>query len=370
MKPAKNVMIFSNVIDTYVYRNLISSFGKNSDLTCIFIGGETKPLFEFTNSINVKCFLFNSVRLSNVHITLGKLIWRMFKIHPTTILTFGQTASLIGLAAGFFSTSGRRIYLRCHTSLHVVEKYPRGIFYDRLCNFLAHKIVVPNKTTYNYLIWNEGVKSKKLEVIEFGIDLEDFARPGSLRIENMRSNLEIDDTQFVIGIASRYSKFKGLEFSIKAISDFLKEHPDCIFVLAGDISNIPQELNEILNEIKSDQVRLVRRVFDMPAFYKCLTAFVHTPIDSSVESFGLVYAEAFAAGTPSIITLSGVANEIAKNRQNCLVVDYQNDAQIKVALEFLYVNQDIRSQLAISASKAVEDLSIQEMVSKYKVLVS
>ena len=63
MKPAKNVMIFSNVIDTYVYRSLISSFGKNSDLTCIFIGGETKPLFEFTNSINVKCFLFNAVRL-------------------------------------------------------------------------------------------------------------------------------------------------------------------------------------------------------------------------------------------------------------------------------------------------------------------
>jgi glycosyltransferase involved in cell wall biosynthesis len=66
----------------------------------------------------------------------------------------------------------------------------------------------------------------------------------------------------------------------------------------------------------------------MPAMYSLFNVFVHVPINKYHEAFGQVYIEVMASKIPSIVTISGVANDFVENKKNALVVDYKSSGQI------------------------------------------
>ena len=103
----------------------------------------------------------------------------------------------------------------------------------------------------------------------------------------------------------------------------------------------------------------------MPAFYNSIDAFVHTPVDSTVESFGLVYVEAMASGLPCIFTLSGVAKDFARNGSNCLIVEYKSVLAIYEALKSLYCNINLSKSLSKESPIAVSNFSMTKMCKKY-----
>ncbi len=370
MLKKKVTFIFSNVIDSPIYRALIDEFSdQNYKLLCIFLGEESQPLFEYTKKKGVTSRQHKRVSKSNSILRLI-LVARNFLIEkPKVVVTFGQTASLIGLLATFFTTRATRMYLRMHTSMNHVERYSRGIVYDKICNRLADIIIVPNRNTLFYVEENENVRRNKIQVIEFGFNLEDFKEPSISSIEAFRNELELTPDQFIIGIVSRYSLVKGLHYSLPAVSKFLSRHPEGILVLVGIGEYQPQELQDLLKEIDPNQLRLIPRAQDMPALYKSLSVFIHTPIDETVESFGLVYVEALAAGTPSIVTLSGIAKEICNDGENCLVVDYCNIQEIENSLESLFKDSDKRFKLAQNSCLSVAHLTMTKMIGKYHTLI-
>ena len=140
-------------------------------------------------------------------------------------------------------------------------------------------------------------------------------------------------------------------------------------VIAGFVEEAPQELHELLADIAKSQLRLIPRIADMPAFYGNLNAFIHTPIDETVESFGLVYVEAFAAGVPSIITLSGIAKEVAIDGVNSMVVKYKDSAGIQKALETLASNKNLSEAISLNAKKSVSAFGMEKMCAQYVSLI-
>lgn len=293
----------------------------------------------------------------------------MLRERPKVVVTFGQTASVIGLTASFLVSRATRIYLRMHTSMNHVENFSMGIIYDKACNLFATKIVVPNRNTKKILEDRENVNPRKIQEIAFGFDLEDFNTTSIKRIETIRNEYQLMPNQFVIGIVSRYSPVKGLQYSIPAVSKFLSKHREGVLILAGIGENPPTELLDLLKEVDPLQLRLVPRVQDMPAFYKTLSVFVHTPIDETVESFGLVYVESFAAKIATVVTLSGIAKDICRNGENCLVIDFYTIKEIEDSLERLFIDKNLRIKIAESARHSVSHLTMTKMRQKYRELV-
>jgi glycosyltransferase involved in cell wall biosynthesis len=361
---------FSNVIDSAIYRSILCEFATEEyDLRCVFIGKESLPLFKYSQTLSIKSqHIVDASKFDIVKLTVFHILKLAFS-KPKVVFCFGQTASIVGLTASFLSCKAKRYYLRCHTSMNKVERFPRGILYDKLCNLLAQFIIVPNKNTKNYLIEKENVGVKKLIEIKFGFHLAEFEWCDKQRIQFFQDSNNIPEGAFVIGIASRFTLIKGFQYSVPALTHFLRENPHAILVIAGYGEEIPGEMHELLSGISQSQIRLISRVNDMPAFYKSLSAFIHTPIDETVESFGLVYIEAFAAGTPSIITLSGIAKDVAMNKVNSLVVDFKDSVGILDALNILASNKDLSDAISLSARSTVSAFGMEKMCAEYVSLI-
>lgn len=370
MKRQKVILFFSNVIDTPIYRGIIEEFSTlDFDIVCIFFGLESQPLFDFTRSGAIPSKRYADVTKTRVFPTFISIIGELIKFRPNFVFTFGQTASLIGLSGSLISGRAKRIYLRMHTSMHRIENSFKGKIYDKACNFLANLIIVPNNNTRRYLQSSEKIAPRKIRQIEFGFNLEEFNATPSSRIDAFRQEFQLETSQFIIGIVSRYSPVKGLQYSLPAVSKFLENHTEGVLILVGIGENPPQGLLDLVKDINPRQLRLIPRVYDMPAFYRNLSVFVHTPIDEVVESFGLVYVEALAAETPSIVTLSGIAKDICVNGSNCLVVSFRNGEEIENSLEKLYIDKELRLEISHTAKTSVSHLSMYKMREKYRELV-
>jgi glycosyltransferase involved in cell wall biosynthesis len=66
-----------------------------------------------------------------------------------------------------------------------------------------------------------------------------------------------------------------------------------------------------------------------------------------------VYCEAFAAGVPSVITLSGVAPEFAKHGENCWVVPFRDSQAIFAGLQTLLGAPELMAKIRRRAPEAV-----------------
>lgn len=370
IKKRKMYFFFSNVIDTPIYRSLITEFTADPfDLHCIFVGPETSLLYDFSHSLSIPSkHIQNATKVRFPFLILSYMA-QLFWARPKIVFCFGQTASILGLLSALISRNTKRFYLRCHTSMNKVEDFPRGVYYDKLSNFLAQQIVVPNINTRAYLEKEENVDPQKLVTINFGFDLTDFDAPGDDRINQFLSANKIPTESFVIGIASRFTHMKGLQYSLPAIGLFIEKNPQSILIMTGFGEDVSEELTALVEEIPNGQIRMIPRTTDMPAFYKSLSAFVHTPIDETVESYGLVYVEAFAAGVPSIFTISGIAKDIAIDGFNCITVNYTKSDEIEIALNTYYTNTDLVSLVSANAKKSVVSYSLENMCEQYRSLI-
>jgi glycosyltransferase involved in cell wall biosynthesis len=231
-------------------------------------------------------------------------------------------------------------------------------------------IVVPNKNTKNYLVDQENVDADKLVEINFGFHLREYELSGSPRVHIFREQYDIPENSFVIGIASRFTHFKGLQYSLPALTNFLDKNPQGILVMAVTGEEVPPELDRLIKNISRIQLRMAPRGCDMPAFYNSLNVFIHTPIDETVESFGLVYVESFAAEVATIVTLSGIAKDICVDGENCLVVDFCNTIEIENSLDKLFIDKNLRSKLAEKARQSVSHLTMTKMRHEYRQLLA
>jgi glycosyltransferase involved in cell wall biosynthesis len=362
----KVIVFFSEVIDSPIYKSLILRLSKeNIQIQYVFIGSEAEPLFEYALSLNQDSRIFHGSTKQDLGSHYLHVVKLTSRFRPKIILAFGQTATLLSFASSPVVPNTCRIYFRGHTSMNKVEKFWRGRIYDYFSNRLANLVVVSNENTRHYLINHEKVLSSKIRVIPFGFDLTSFSNPDPLEVEEFKSSYDISSGEFLIGIVSRNSVVKGLDYSLKAVSKFLNDNNNAMLLLAGvgDIRN--SSIQKIVDSIKPTQIRVIPRTASVNALFKSLDVFIHTPINSVVESYGLVYVEAFASGVASIVTLSGIANEIAVDGQNCCVVDFECDSQILAAIEELHKNSEKRALLGSNAKVTVSQLTQDNMCDAY-----
>ena len=126
------------------------------------------------------------------------------------------------------------------------------------------------------------------------------------------------------------------------------------------------DLAKLVEGVPRENIRILEREFDMVSVYACMDTLVHVPINSSVESYGLVYVEAFLSKLPTIITISGVANQIGKDGVNCLVADYEDSDEIFHSLIRLRENESLRLELGQNAFDSVSSMTMDKMTQQFQ----
>jgi glycosyltransferase involved in cell wall biosynthesis len=361
------VLCFSQAISSPIYDAIVEEYSQlGLNLQCFYFGEETRPLKLFAETLSLDTKLYPVKTKLEIFCSLIDFIRTCRKITPDAVIGFGQTATLLGLFSAMFSCKGRRSYFRQHTSSNRMGWGLKGYVYDKLSNLIAQSIIVSNRNTFNYLISKEKVKPEKISICEFGFNVDDFDSNMNQRSQIFKKKYKIPENVFVVGVVSRLTPIKGLEFSFSAFRSFVATYPNSILVLANAMDANTNHLNNVLKGIPEANIRVLDRETDMAGIYSIMDVLVHVPIDSEVESYGLVYVEAFLSGLPTIITLSGIALDIAINEGNCLVVGYKDSDSIYSALIRIREDEPLRLRLGESARNSVLHLSTEKMRSKFR----
>ena len=363
----KVVLCFSQVISSNIYESILRNYVRmDLDVICVFFGHETVQLQRYATKLQTQTIMLNVSSGWHIFISLLRYVRHLIRFKPRAVITFGQTATLIGLFGAFLNFRSIRVYFRQHTSSNKMGKFSKGNIYDSVSNFLAKKIIVSNRNTYMYLVANEGVSASKISICEFGFDVDSFVNKDLVKVNLIKAKYDLNNFDFVVGIVSRVTLIKGLEFALQGFKKFLVHYPNSVILLANAMDADKSELAKLIEGIPTQNIRILEREFDMISVYACMDTLVHVPINVSVESYGLVYVEAFLSKLPTIITISGIANQIAVHEENCLVVEYQDSNQICHSLIRLREHDELRLQLGQNAFDSVSDLNMDKMDNQFR----
>jgi len=270
--------------------------------------------------------------------------------------------SLVGLISAFFAGIKHRIYIRRHSTFHHLY-FKRAVLYDMVCNFFATNIIATSQNVKDVLMNYERVDESKVTIIYNSIDIDEFKNVDEDRIKKIREKYGIDNKYFpVIGVVSRFIEWKGIQYIIPAFKRLLVDYPDACLVLANAIGPYTDAINKMLSDIPQSSYRKIEFETDIAPLYKIFDIFVHVPVNKEIEAFGNVYIEALASGVPSVVTLSGIANEIIRDNENAIVVDYESEKAIYNGIIRLLKDDKLRQRLINNGFKPVKAFTVKKRV--------
>lgn len=292
--------------------------------------------------------------------------YEIIRKRPQTLFASGQFATPMAMLSAKLFNVPQRIFIRHHSSFHHKFEMKLGILVDKMANRLATGIVAVSAVVKNILIQNERVNPEKVTMIFNGVDLVKFQNLtiNSLRMVNHEKKT---GSLFHIGVISRLTEWKGVEYTALAFIRLQKEFPNTRLHIVGAFSDSYTAVKKTLSLIEPNLYTLEKVNSDIPNFLRGLDAFVHVPVGLDDEAFGIVYVEALAAGIPCIFTRSGVLNELEDPDRYVSIVGYRTPEEIYLNLK--------RILQGTSASKSkVPDLwlnqfSLDSMAKHYSKLI-
>jgi len=250
----------------------------------------------------------------------------------------------------------KRITTR-HSSTLNHDFHPKSVKYDKFINKLATHIIANSYVTQKVLVEREKVPADKIAVIYYNVNITAFAEVNTAEVALLKNKYLLTTIKRpLIGVISRYTYWKGHDFILQAYHKILKRYPDALLIIANAQGQYRNDLEKYFSTLPKDSFLEIPFENNIPALFKIFDIFIHVPVSSTVEAFGQVYVEALASGVPSIVTLSGIANDIIKNDHNALVVAHEDADSIVKAFEKLMQNSELSDNLVANGRKSIEGL--------------
>lgn len=291
-----------------------------------------------------------------------QLIAHLRKLKPDVVHCHLQQANLLGLSAAWLLRIPRRIYTRHHSDYHF-RYFPGGVKWDKLVNRLSTDIVAPSDGVKRVLTDYEHAPEAKITVINHGFDLAYFNEVPADRKAALRAEYNPSRKGPVVGVISRFTKLKGIQYIIPAFRRLLETHPDALLLLFNAAGDYQQEINAMLADLPEGSYRTVRFEAELNAVYSLFDVFLQVSTDTFIEAFGQTYVEALAAGVPSVFTLSGIAPDFIRDKENALVVPFEDEDAIHQAISTILADPLLRDKL-----KSNGWISVRERFSLHKMI--
>jgi phosphatidylinositol alpha-1,6-mannosyltransferase len=205
-----------------------------------------------------------------------------------------------------------------------------------------------------------GVQDVPAISIPPGVDVQRFVPQSEDARRSVRSRFGIgEDAPFVLGV-SRLVPRKGFDRLIRAAALLSASHPDLVVAIAGK-GRERDRLERLATGLHAP-VRFLGRVEDddLPALYAAADVFAMGCHDRwfglEQEGFGIVFAEAAAAGVPSVAGGSGGAGEaVVDGRTGFVVPGPVSPSDIAERLGTLLVDRQACTRFGAEARERAEE---------------
>ena len=232
----------------------------------------------------------------------------------------------------------------------------------------TEKVIANSEYTKNLAI-NIGVSSEKVEVINPGIDSAKELNKKSL--EKVESLLKVKTPRLIT--VSRFDKRKNHEKVIMALRNLKQIYPNIVYICIGygdeeeKIKSLVEELNlnaqvmffkDISDDLKNALIAK-SDIFVMPSI-------IHK---TSVEGFGIAYAEAAQYGVPSLGGKDGGASDVIDHNKTGLICDGNNLDEIYSSLNSMIENKKY-FELGKNAKEYVSKFNWEKIITEYKKILN
>ena len=330
----KVLMVISNATISPQLLEIIKQLAKSGHIYEIYlVASADNPLVRSIDLLGVSYKVLPEVSRSGLFKHLIRMFWFLIKSRPTSVLASGQYATYFTLPVAFFLRVPKRIFIRHHSNFHHKFGLLLGLKLDKLMNFFSTRIVAVSQVVKDVLVSSENVREEKVEIIYNGVDLELF-----LDIWGQKEKISTDSI-FRIGVISRLTEWKGVEYTAKAFREFNLKYPNSSLHVIGAPADSAKNVFDILKELPSGKFEFQSQNLNIPLFLSHMDVFVHVPTEISDEAFGIVYIEALASGIPTVFTKSGILNELENAEKFCSIVEHRDSRAIVNSLEDIYLGK-------------------------------
>ena len=364
----KLTYIVSDVDKALGFEWTASLLAQHYELSFILIGPEQSALAYYLTINKVRHVTLPDTQYSNWFSMFVAVIKTLYRIKPRIVHAHLWRANILGLSAAWLLRINRRIYTRHHAMVHHHE-FRKGLWKDKLCNFMATDIVAISQNVVGILQELEHVSSNKIYLVHHGFDRKMFTEVPQDAVDQVRARWGINQSKRpVVGVIARYQKWKGIQYIIPAFKQLLNNYPNAHLILANANGSYSGEVKKFLAQLPQTAFTEITFEQDLAALYKIFDVYVHVPIDPQSEAFGQTYVEALLSGVPSVFSLSGIAREFITDGHNALVVPFQDSDAIHKAIERILSEPHLKNQLIENGRNSVAQFSLDPFLQRLKSL--
>ena len=228
-------------------------------------------------------------------------------------------------------------------------------FYTANTNFTANKA---NKL---------GFPKEKISILPVGLNLDKYSLSNAL--------LNKSEGEINILTVARLVEKKGIEYSIKAVIQLLKEYPNIIYKIVGD-GELRENLEALVKQSNAENNIIFegwKMEDEVRNLYNDSDIFVLSSVtakNGDMEGQGLVLQEAQALGVPVVSTLHNGIPDGVKDGESGFLVPEKDAETLANKLRLLIEDAELRESMGKTGSKFVEenyniDLLNQRLVDIY-----
>lgn len=322
------------------------------DLSFILLGRDNTPMTSFLMSQDIPYYVVPYRDKRDLLSAVFRIFVYLRRLRSQVVHAHLFYAGMTAMPAAWLAGVRRRIYTRHYSTYH--HDYFKGaVRWDRWINRMATRIVAISPVVEEVLVTREQVDPAKIAYVPHGFDFNYFIRSDE-EVATLRTRHRIPEGRYpYIGVISRYTHLKGIQYIIEAFEDILKQYPQAHLVLANAQGDYKATLTAQLQRLPAGAYTEIAFEENVRALYGLFDVFVHVPISRESEAFGQTYVEALAMGVPSVFTRSGIANEFLEDGVNACVVAYQNSEMIGQAMANILQNNVLRDRIVAGGHRAV-----------------
>ncbi|HEY4716614.1 MAG TPA: glycosyltransferase family 4 protein [bacterium] len=229
------------------------------------------------------------------------------------------------------------------------------------------KIIVNSDVVKEIFSKNQQTDKKTFRVYN-GINIKKFTP--TLPPEVIRKNLGYD-REFIIGIFSMFTEWKGHRVLIKAVKILSKTISDIRVLIVGDeLYDTVRDrgYKEFLRSIvRTDSIENFIKFLgyreDIPDIMNAVNVVVNPTIRP--EPFGRVILEAISLGKPVVVTENGGLTQIIREKKLGLVIPPNDEYGLARALEYLYNDFSIQNEVNLKGRQFVKEMfSVEKYVAE------
>ncbi len=242
---------------------------------------------------------------------------------------------------------------------------PLWKFYDRLIARLATDVTYISD--YCRIAIHGALHKGKGRTIYGGVDVHEF-NP-QVQGQSVRRDLGLYNDSLVLFALQRLSPEKRVDVLLRSMTHILKGHHKVLLVIGGRGGEEPY-LRNLSRELGiEDHVIFTGYIpgKELPHYFAMADIFV---FHSTYETFGLVLAQAMAAGKPIVSVRTTAVPEIVEDGANGILVEPLNPQAFAEAVLTLAADGDLREKMGQSGrDRAVQKFDWDHIAAQYETVL-